>query len=363
MRILTTGVNDRVRRRELTAWCAAVVVAAQIVLAPAALLTALALVLTGWLTRWRPSWLIVPALAGGWLLVRSGAGMSRLGFRVAAAELAVARHPAALTGPGALRAAAAWLRPELSVALVAGSVEALVALLAILPGQRGWRPGLLLWWRCRRVTADLSAGRTITARGCLIGLSATGRPLVISWTDAERGVVISGGAAAARAALLAVACAGIRLRKTVLVADLGDGGLAAQAAALAGQLGRPAAELAGDGGDQIGRGIRDKAVIVASGGAAGQLVRAASGVISALREVGLRGDCLLCVAGCDRVDAADLGALLELAPDTGTTVVLTRARAEQELPGALSVAPAAGLFAADPLSAGPWGTTGPWVTR
>lgn len=238
MRILATGVTDRAHRGELTAWCAAVVVVAQILLAPGVLLAALALLVVGWLTRWRLSWLIVPAFAGGWLLARSGAGIGGLGLRVAAAELAVARHPALLTGPGALRAAAAWLRPELSVALLAGTAEALIALLVVLPGQRGWRPGLLLWWRRRRVTADLSAGRTVTARGCVIGLSnVTGRRLTVSWTDAERGVLITGSAAAARAALLAVACAGIRLHKTVLVADADDGQLAARATALAGRLG------------------------------------------------------------------------------------------------------------------------------
>jgi len=409
MRILGTGANDRARRGELTGWCAAVVVVAQILLAPGVLLAALALLLAGWLTRWRLFWLIVPALTGGWLLARSGAAVGRLGLRTAAAELAVARHPAVLTEPGALRAAAAWLRPELSVALLAGSAEALVALLVILPGQRGWRPGLLLWWRRRRVTADLAAGRTVTAHGCLIGLNVvTGRPLTVSWTDAERGMLISGNTAAARAALLAVACAGIRLRKTVLVADADDGKLAAQVTAMAGQLGRPvaefvagsggqigrgtrdnaviAAELAGGGGDQIGRGIRDKAVIVASGGAAGQLVRAASGALSALHEVGLRADCLLCVSGCDRLDPAKLADLVGLAPDTGMAVVLTRARPEQGPeqgpPGRLTVAPAAGLFAADPgtaspataspaaadlaaagpSAAGPW-AAGPWVAQ
>jgi hypothetical protein len=378
MRILGTGVNDRARRGELTGWCAAVVVVAQILLAPGVLLAALALLLTGWLTRWRQFWLVVPALTGGWLLARPGAAVGQLGLGTAAAELAVARHPAVLTEPGALRAAAVWLRPELPVALLAGTAEALVALLVILPGQRGWRPGLLSWWRRRRVMADLAAGRTVTAHGCLIGLNVvTGRPLTISWTDAERGMLISGDAAAARAALLAVACAGMRLRKTVLVADAGDGKLAAQVATMAGQLGRPTAEfvasgaeqighgirenavvapeLAGGGGDQIGRGIRDKAVIVASGGAAGQLVRAASGVLKALHEVGLRADCLLCVSGCDRLDAAELADLVDLGPDTGTAVVLTRARPEQGPeqgpPGRLTVAPAAGLFAADPATA------------
>ncbi len=352
MRILATGVTDRAHRGELTAWCAAVVVVAQILLAPGVLLAALALLVVGWLTRWRLSWLIVPAFAGGWLLARSGAGIGGLGLRVAAAELAVARHPALLTGPGALRAAAAWLRPELSVALLAGTAEALIALLVVLPGQRGWRPGLLLWWRRRRVTADLSAGRTVTARGCVIGLSnVTGRRLTVSWTDAERGVLITGSAAAARAALLAVACAGIRLHKTVLVADADDGQLAARATALAGRLGLPLAELAASAGDQVGRGIRDKAVIVASGSAAGELISAATGVLGALREVRLRGDCLLCVAGCDGLAGAELGALLELASATGTAVVLTRARPGQELPGTLTVAPAARRYATDPMAA------------
>ena len=89
------------------------------------------------LSRWRLSWLIIPALAGAWLLDRSGAAIG--GLRLAAAEFTVAGHPAVLAGPGAAQAAAAWLRPELPVALLAGSAESLIALLLVLPGPRGWR--------------------------------------------------------------------------------------------------------------------------------------------------------------------------------------------------------------------------------
>lgn len=92
-------------------------------------------------------------------------------------------------------------------------------------------------------------------------------------------------------------------------------------------------------------------MIVASGSAAGELISAATGVLGALREVRLRGDCLLCVAGCDGLAGAELGALLELASATGTAVVLTRARPGQELPGTLTVAPAARRYATDPMAA------------
>src|SRR5262249_52532899 len=55
-------------RRELAAGLAAVAIAAQLALAPVTLLIAAVLALVGRISRWRPAWLLLPAVAGAcWL--------------------------------------------------------------------------------------------------------------------------------------------------------------------------------------------------------------------------------------------------------------------------------------------------------
>ena len=114
---------------------------------------------------------------------------SRLSSRHQAGYLvALATHPARLAHPGAAFAgAAAWLPGQLPLALLIAAGEASIALW--LGWWRGWRrawggvaagqrfrPGLVALARRRVVAAALSAGHTVTADGCGLGLQiSTGR--------------------------------------------------------------------------------------------------------------------------------------------------------------------------------------------
>ena len=125
---------------------------AQVLFPPAVLVTTTRLIIAGHLTRWRPSWLWVPLLAGGYGLAseglrRSAAALALGAARLASAELAVASRPGRLLHPGTLGVGAGrWLPPQLPLALVAGSAEAAITLLAC-PQYRAPAPGGRAWWR------------------------------------------------------------------------------------------------------------------------------------------------------------------------------------------------------------------------
>ncbi len=364
--------DGRARSGELAAGLTALA-AAQALLAPAVLLTAAGLIVAGRLTRWRPSWLSVPLLAGGYWLAaegfrRSAAALAHGGARLASAELAVASRPGRLLQPGTLGIGAGrWIPQQLPLALLAGSAEAAVTLLACWQcrGRPAWRPGLAAVTRQLLAAPGLRAGRTVTARGCVVGLvTATGKRAEFTWAAAERGVLVTGSDATqiARPAL-AVVCAAIRRRKPVIVIELGPGGrspgLRHQAVAAGHRLGVPVTELSAgcrDYGGVLGRAIRDRAVVVAGAGsragdtgsradgtaagaggsgdpgagvtgscpgAAGRsAVTVLAAILAGLRDLGLRADCLAVVSGCEELEPGAAADLLTAAREAGTAVLL-----------------------------------------
>jgi len=197
--------------------------------------------------------------------------------------------------------------------LAAGSagVTTIAALLAVV---RRWR-----------ALAVLAAGETVTEDGCAIGLDLlTGTLVGFGWADAERGVLLAG---AGPLPAQAVACAAMRRRKSIIVADL-DGGAAA-CSQLAGWLGVPVAGASGPGEAVAAaavRAIRARSVLLASGGAR-PLLDDVAGVLAWLRERGLRADCLLWVSGCEAAEPGQLAELLALGPTTGTAVLLSTSSA------------------------------------
>ena len=132
------------RRGELAAGLATAALAGQLLFAPVTLLIAATLVAVGRVSRWRPQWLLAPAIARLIWMLETGisAGCrcaSRSGSRqLAGYLLAAAVDPARLAHPGAAFAgAAAWLPRQLPLALLAAASEASIAL---------W----FGWWRvCR----------------------------------------------------------------------------------------------------------------------------------------------------------------------------------------------------------------------
>ncbi len=400
----------RLRRGELAAGLAAVAVAAQLALAPAALLIAALLVVVGRLSRWHLAWLLLPALASvGWLAaagppatlhaLASGAG------RLLAAEAAVAVRPERMLHPAATFAGSGRPLPgELPLLALAGTADAAVALwqgryrrrrpggrvalsrLSALwpaapdlrpatgwrpaPDRRSapdWRPGLVAAVRRRAAAAALAAGRTVTADGCAIGLdSRSGRRAAITWTQAAAGVVLTGGDPAGLSEIgLAIACAALRRRKTVIVLDLaaapapgpaGGASVAARVARHARHLGVPVTEIdctgsvsagsvSGSVSDAVGRAIRSRSALIVPAHrpeAAQRAAAALAGALASLRDLGLQGDCLAWVSSCERADASLLAGLLALGQATGTAVLLSVSSPEI----AADLAAAAGLVVA-----------------
>ena len=357
------------RRGELAAGLTAVAVLAQLALAPVSLLVAGVLVLTGRISRWQLSWLLVPALGGAcWLAV---AGLPAVAHALAAgagrlmvAELAVGAHPKRLLHPAAAFAGSGrWLQQELPLLVLAGTAEAAI----VLWPHRTGRPGLVAVLRRRSAAAALAAGHTVTASGFRIGVDCrSGRLAAVSWAQAERGVLLTGGDPIELDQIgLVIACAAVRRRKAVLVLDLAGAGVGsddgphgrasvcAQVARLAERVGVPVMCI-GSVADRVpavpgartsravslngslGRAIRGRSVVLVPPHqpAAAQpettrpevvqhAVSDLVGTLTSLRELGLRGDCLAWLSGCEAADPGLLSDLLALGHATGTAVVLS----------------------------------------
>jgi hypothetical protein len=329
-------------------------VAAQLALAPVTLLIAAVLMLTGRVSRWRPQWLLLPAVASAcWLaVVRVTVAVAALeaGARgLVAAEVAVARdpgrllhpalllHPAGRVGTAALAGPGWWLPRELPLALLCGTAEAAIVLwLGWRRSPLPWRPGALAVVRGRAAAAALAATHTVTAGGCAIGVNpSSGRLAGFSWAEAQRGVLLAGPDEGQLCLPgLAVACAAMRLRKTVIVIESSDGpagpaGPAVQVASLAGRLGVPVTEISaldGDTAGSIGRAIRSRRVVIVPAGQPEVARRALAdlfAVLAGLRDLGLRGDCLAWVTCCDGLEPEVVTSLLQLGQATGTGVLLS----------------------------------------
>jgi hypothetical protein len=357
-----------------------------LVLVPFVLILAAALILLGRLSRWRLHWLMVPALcAACWLAVASPPGAHGLlvaanaiaaqSGRLARLAAGVAAQPARLLHAGpALRAALAGTERSLPAYLLVATVEAAFVLwLGWHRSPPDWRPGLVATQRKRSAIRALTAGRTVTADGCALGVDvAAGRLAGVSWTTAQRGVLLAGHDEQQVASpALAAVCAAVRRRKTVLMLDLAGahGHLARRTAELAANLGVPAIQVALPRGGldglegAFGRAIRRREVVVIStnpGQAGAQsppeilapsetpdpsetpappktqaereaqaalgaqaAVRTLASVLASLRDLGLRGDCLVWIAGCEAADESILHALLALGPATGTAILMT----------------------------------------
>jgi hypothetical protein len=325
------------RRGELAAGLGTIVLIAELLLIPVAVAVSLVLLVVGRGSRWRPEWLLLPLLAGAGWLAAAGPRWELTTVSAAPAQFfsgltRAAADPARLLHDrgGAAATALGWLPREMPAALVAGAVQ--VGLLTWLSHRRAranWRPGLMAAARRWRSRASLAAGQTVTGAGFAIGLDTrTGGLAGLSWADAQRGVLLTATDPGELAAVaLAVVCAAMRRRKTVLVFDLGSVrgavALTGSVARLAGALGVPVSRGAGPDGaleTAAGRAIRARGVLLASGPGT-LLAGEVTGVLERLRDRGLRGDSLLCLSGCEAVDPALLARLLALGPSTGTAIL------------------------------------------
>jgi hypothetical protein len=345
-------------RGQVTAALAVAALLTQLLLAPLTLVFAVSLTLTGRLTRWRLQWLAAPGAIG----------LARVLSRVRAAVTGFLAVPRTLAhalaaGPGAeglahKALALSGTAGQLPLALLAGTGEAWLLLWlgwrrrGAQP-SRGWRPGLIAVILRRVSVSTLAAGRTVTTDGCAIGVEpATGQLVRVSWTEAERGLLVwcADPAALAELCLPAVAAA-LRRRMAVLIIDVtGSGQVARLVAELCGSLSVRASALESlspaRSASALGQAIRRRdTVVTAAGGVLADLVS----VLARLRDLRLRGDTLAWIHGCEAADAMRLSALLALGPATGTRLWLSTASeaAAAALASTVAVTVAAGPVGQD----------------
>ncbi len=390
MRTTTIGLAERQPRRsraadpaghrrgDLFAGLAAAVIVGQILFAQVTLLAVIILVAVGRVSRWRPHWVAASALASAiWLAsvgpARAAAGYVEGSRRLAAYILASAAHPGRLAHPAvAVVGAATWLPRQLPLALLAACGEAwLVLWLGWWRRESSWRwrPGPVAAGRRRVAATTLAAGHTVTSDGFALGLvTATGRLASVSWSEAVRGVLLAGEDTDQLG--LAIVCAALRRRKTVLILDCpgqasmagpvseiarplgvaviqtgpgvardapdGAGGVAGGVAGsgAGGVAGGVAGGLAGGVAGAVGRAIRKRETVLiatAHRDAAGQAVAELVSVLDGLRELGLRADCLAWIRGADCLEPAWLAELLALGPLAGSAVVVSTTSAAQAI--------------------------------
>ena len=216
------------RRAEFLAACAVVLVLAHALFAQLTLVVAVACYLTGKATRWRVTWLLIPVLvAVGWMLA-IGPRVAVAGFTAGPAAVAgyLTTHGDLLHPLGAFAGARGWLGRQLPLALGTGAAEAAIAawlswLHTDEPDLPRSRPGLLAGIRRVAIRRAIRNGSILTRDGACLGVAvADGSRVELTWTEAERGVLVCGSALAEPLATsLQLVAAALRRRKPVLALD------------------------------------------------------------------------------------------------------------------------------------------------
>jgi hypothetical protein len=315
------------RRGEIAAAAATAAVAGQVLLAPVTLALAVAFAAAGRATRWRPRWLALPALTG--LALSASSPRTALdGFlapgRALIDDLAVGTAPSRIAHQ-ALTAATA--PGQLPLALLASTAEAGILLWSgrYRHGARfaaGWRPGPIALARGWLGRAALAAGHTVTQSGCAVGIEpGTGRLVTMRWADFETGVLARAldSASVLRLCLPAVTAA-LRRRMAVLVLDLTPGSELTEALVrLGGQLGVVVSTITAVHATTLGSKLLGRECTVGRGARADLAVLAAG--LRGLSDIGIRGDALLWVHGCEEPDA--VAALVPLGSSAGVRILLS----------------------------------------
>jgi len=240
------------RRDELLAVCVVLAIGAHLLVAQLTFVFALVFHLTAKATRWRLSWLAIPAAAGlAWAATGPRAALA--GYTAGAARvtgyLGAAGHQAEhlLHFTAAFGGIGSWLPRQLPLALLAGAVEAALA------GWLSWlhtdeqdlrpaRPGLIVAARRAVAVRAIRAGGVVARDGGCLGIAAgSGARITLSWAETAGSVSVCGPAAPdVLTTGFQLVHAAIRRRKPVLAVDhTADPALAAQLAAVCAAAGVP----------------------------------------------------------------------------------------------------------------------------
>lgn len=252
---------DTPRRGELLAAIGVLLVLLHVIFAQLTLILALVFFGVTKVSRWRPAWLGVPAVAGLLWTLAIGPATALAGFTAGPARVAsymggIAGHASRLLHLGlAYSAMGHWLPRQLPVALMAGAAEASIAAWLDWLHTDEWevrppRPGLIVAVRRAAVIRAVRAGGVVARDGARLGVDeASGRPAALSWAEAAGGILVVGsGRSGTTTSSFQLVHAAIRLRKPVIVVNLGRGTeLAASLAAVCAAVDAPFHEFSAAG--------------------------------------------------------------------------------------------------------------------
>ena len=261
--LIPTGLP---RRDEILAACVVLAVLAHVLFAQLTIILAAVFYLITKMTRWRLSWLAVPAAAGlAWTLA-VGPRAAAAGFVAGPAQIAdylgasghqadhLLHFTAAFTGIGS------WLPRQLPLAILAGAAEAALA------GWLSWlhtdewnlppaRPGLIVAARRAATVRAIRAGGVVTRDGGCLGVTpGSGTRVTLSWAEAAGGISVCGSAAEdVLTTGFQLIHAAVRRRKPVLAVDhTSDPGLTGRLAAVCAAAGAPLLVFGADQGPRAG---------------------------------------------------------------------------------------------------------------
>ncbi len=249
------------RRGEILAACVVLAVLVHLLFAQLTMILAVAFYLITKMTRWRLSWLTIPAAAAvAWTAVAGpraaaagfGDGPARI-VRYLGASGQQVSHLLHVTA--AFAGISTWLPRQLPLAILAGAAEAAVA------GWLSWlhtdewnvppsRPGLLVAARRAATARAIRGGGVVTREGgCLGVVAGSGARVALSWSEAVGGISVCGSAERdVLTTSFQLVHAAIRRRKPVLAVDLSsDPDLPARLAAVCAEAGAPL-QVFGDAG-------------------------------------------------------------------------------------------------------------------
>ena len=253
-------------RDEILAVCVVLAVLAHVLFAQLTIILAVVFYLITKMTRWRLSWLAVPAAAGLAWTAAVGPRAAAAGFAAGPAQIAdylgasghqadhLLHFTAAFTGIGT------WLPRQLPLAVVAGAAEAALA------GWLSWlhtdesslppaRPGLIVAARRAATARAIRAGGVVTRDGGCLGVApGSGARVTLSWAEAAGGISVCGSAGQdVLATSFQLIHAAVRRRKPVLAVDhTSDPGLTGRLAAVCAAAGAPLLVFGGAQGQRAG---------------------------------------------------------------------------------------------------------------
>jgi hypothetical protein len=371
------------RRREAAAALAVAGLLACLLTVPVTAALVIAARVVDRLTRWRASWLAVPAACGlVWVLMiglpAATASLTAMPRAVLSILVAAVHDPRVIAGLARI-VSQPWrmLLRQLPAGLLLaagldGALRAVAGLRRAAPQPPAPRPGLVCWARGQVSARLVRSGGVLSRDGACLGTQhGSGRPVGISWSQARAGILM----AAATPPLAAesgfqVLHAAVRKRKPVIALDLvGNPDLAGRLRTACAVAGAPL-YVVGPGGDStyghcapephspeitLAEVVRRRAVVLFSlGPQAGGVPGLASaetvltdlaGLAAGAHQASLMGDTLLWCAGCEAVDSGllragrgvyparvlvttDPGCAATLVPDVAAVVVHGPARAE-----------------------------------